>query len=158
MKATRIAIAAVMLCACSMAPAGASVGGAWAVDGTLKTWFIVKGQETERESSYNTDVYAFLSGGKFLMSGGLDGLWREHDGEFAVDLNIGQIESYFEDFFAGEGVQVDVDVVRARVKGTESESGDRIQGNFVLKLDLWFIDFDLPGRIKANFKFDGTRE
>src|SRR5262245_61475247 len=137
MKATRIAIATAMLCACSVAPAGTSVGGAWAVDGKLTTWFVVKGQHTERQSTFGTDVYAFLSGGKFLMSGGLDGLWREKDGEFAVDLNIGQIESYFEDLFAEDGVQVDVDVVLARVKGRESESEDRIGGSFVLKLDVW---------------------
>ena len=156
MKTMRLGIMIAVLLALGAAPAGASVIGAWDVGGDMTIKIAIKGEGADKQTEYSGDVFEFSEDGSFAMTD-MNGTWVQNGSKFIVTLDANAIELLFESLFADDGLNVDVEVAAVKVKGNESQAGDAISGTMALKLNLHFIDFDVPGKVKMNYKFEGTR-
>ena len=157
MKPTRRwAAALILLLFAGSAPTLASVNGSWSVGGKLTTKVSVKGQGGNRQSGAASDFYEFFGDGTFQMID-MSGTWSQDGARFTVIMSPQEIELFFEDEFAALGYNVDVTVTAARLTGKEGVGGDTIKGTFALKLSLYINDLAASGKVKATYKFEGSR-
>ena len=135
--------------------ARASAVGEWDIQGTLKVTVKIKGFKPATEKGEFVDHFIFHPGGSFEMID-LDGTWMQKKTKFTVTLDPADIEAFFEEAFADEGLNAVVEVTSISFNGTEQKDGT-IKGKYSFKMDIFLLDDDLEGKVSVSGTFTGTR-
>jgi len=72
-------------------------------------------------------------------------------------IDSDELEDYFEDVLWYQGYDVGLTVTKNIFKGKESKTGDAIRGKWNLKMDAYFFDYGLRGKISVVTTFTGSR-
>ena len=132
-----------------------SVVGTWEVHGTVTARVTIKGHSAS-SSSYFYDEFTFESDGDFSTIE-FDGTWTQTKRNFWVFIDSDELEDYFEDVLWYQGYDVGLTVTKNIFKGKESKTGNTINGKWNLKMDAYFYDYGLGGKISVVTTFTGSR-
>ncbi|MEW6571702.1 MAG: LamG-like jellyroll fold domain-containing protein [Nitrospirota bacterium] len=137
--------------------AWASVEGTWDVQGKETVKVSIKGYKSQTQKIAFEDEFTFYGDGSFKMTG-YGGTWFQKKKTFTINLNPYEIESLFEELM-WEYYKMDVDCYNTKIsfKGKENTKTNTIKGQFALKMNLYFYDYGVGGKIQVTTKFQGSR-
>ena len=113
----------------------------WDVEGTMKVRVTIQGLGSKTEAIDFSDEFNFHSDGTFEMTD-WEGTWEEIRNRFIVNLDPVEIENYFEEFLADNGLDVTVEITKLSLTGTERRNGT-LNGKITLNMDFHLNDLDL---------------
>jgi hypothetical protein len=126
----------------------------WDVDGTMKVRVSVQGLGSQSEAIDFSDEVNFHSDGSFEM---IDwgGTWKQIRNRITVNLDPADVETYFEEFLGGNGLNVTVEITKLTITGTELKNGT-INGRIILNMDFYLNDLGLSGKLSVTATLIGT--
>lgn len=134
-----------------------SVEGIWDVNGTLTVQVSIPGEGSDKITVPFSDVFIFYPDNSFEMTN-INGTWTHKKKKFKVFLNADNIKSYFEDYFWDYyDLDITCEITKAILQGTENAKKATIKGKMSLKMNVYFWDYDVEGKIKISANFTGGR-
>ena len=126
----------------------------WDIDGTMNVRVSIQGLGSQSEAIDFSDEISFHTDGSLEL---IDwkGTWKQIRNRFIVNLNPVNVEAYFEEFLAANGLDVTVEITKLSLTGTEQKNGT-INGRIILNMDFHLNDLDLSGKLNVTATFTGT--